>query len=86
MALLREGLREVKVTMPIDGILTEIKNNFQDQIEKQRAALEAAAAAKLQKQLDPSAASDPNNDVQVSSTSFKTFANRNRNLRQQRLI
>ena len=52
-----------------DAFRQEIITWDKEQLEKQRAALEAAAAAKIQKQqqqTEPMSTSDPNNDVQVS--------------------
>ena len=53
-----------------DAFRQEIITWDKEQLEKQRAALEAAAAAKMQKQqqqTEPMSTSDPNNDVQVST-------------------
>ena len=68
-----------------DAFRQEIITWDKEQLEKQRAALEAAAAAKIQKQqqTEPMSTSDPNNDVQVSSKHFSLHP-RKRNQRNKR--
>lgn len=84
LKILPEDLSEF-VSNDNDAFRQEIINWDKEQLEKQRAALEAAATAKLQKQqqTEPmSTSSDPNNDVQVRPTylCFKKNAIRKFNL------
>jgi hypothetical protein len=69
LKILPEDLSEF-VSNDNDAFRQEIINWDKEQLEKQRAALEAAATAKLQKQqqTEPMSTSDPNNDVQVRPT------------------